>query len=227
VTALADALLDRLAGAFEQHRDPVRAEAMQAYMRGQFPFLGIPSPERKAILRAVTAELPTPGEADLVALSSGCWDRPEREYQYAAVALLRRHAGRCSPGLLPHARTLITTKSWWDTVDELATSVVGALVLAFPALVAEMDAWIASENVWLARAAILHQERWKARTDAARLFAYCSRRAADRDFFLRKAIGWALRSYARTDPEAVRRFVAAHEHDLSALSKREALRHAS
>jgi 3-methyladenine DNA glycosylase AlkD len=222
---VAPAVLERLGEVYPRHRDRSRAPAMAAYMRDQFPFLGLPSPLRVSLDREVVAGLPAPAEADLVAVAAACWQLPEREYQYFAVGLLRRHVGRCSAGLLSHVEALLTAKSWWDTVDELARHVVGPLVLAHPQLRAAMDEWVGADNVWLARTAILHQERWKERTDPDVLFAYCARRAGDREFFLRKAIGWALRSYARVDPEAVRAFVAAHEAELSGLSRREALRH--
>ena len=193
---------------------------MSAYLRHQFPCLGISLPHLDLLLR----ELPAPEPELKIDYALACWELPEREYQYAALRRLRSGAGRLSPDRLPDLERLIVTKSWWDTVDELATNVVGPLVLAQPALVAEMDRWLESENIWLARTAILHQERWKARTDAERLFAYCLRRAGDREFFIRKAIGWSLRSYAATDPSAVARFVHDHESLLSGLSKREALR---
>jgi 3-methyladenine DNA glycosylase AlkD len=193
---------------------------MSAYLRNQFPCLGISLPRLDVLLR----QLPAPEPEVKIDYALACWELPEREYQYAALRRLRTGAARLAPDRLPDLEKLIVTKSWWDTVDELATNVVGALVLAHPALVAEMDRWLDSENLWLARTAILHQERWKARTDAGRLFAYCLRRAGDRDFFIRKAIGWSLRSYAATDPAAVARFVQDHESLLSGLSRREALR---
>jgi 3-methyladenine DNA glycosylase AlkD len=102
--------------------------------------------------------------------------------------------------------------------------VVGPLVSRYPDLALTMDDWIASDNIWLARTAIIHQERFKDRTDVERLFSYCLLRAADRDFFIRKAIGWALREYSKTDADAVRRFVADHGSELSPLSQREALK---
>ncbi len=132
------------------------------------------------------------------------------------------HAAGCSPRLLSTLRYLVTHRSWWDTVDTLAQS-VGALVLTNPELWRDMDEWIDDEDFWVARVALIHQLGFGASTDAARLFSYCARRADDDEFFIRKAIGWALRKYARTDPDGVRAFVAAHD-ELSALSRREALR---
>jgi 3-methyladenine DNA glycosylase AlkD len=195
---------------------------MRAYMRDQFPFLGIPTPQRRALSRVVAgAERPT--ERELVRVMRACWKLPEREYQYFACDYAMRHARVCSPAFLPELRRCVTHKSWWDTVDALAHG-VGALVLRHPALALEMDEWVADENVWVTRVAIIHQLGFKQATDADRLFDYCTRRATHTDFFVRKAIGWALREYAKTDPDAVRRYVAGPGARLSPLSRREALK---
>ena len=123
-------------------------------------------------------------------------------------------------------RRLIETKPWWDTVDLLAAHVVGPIVLRFD-LGKEMDSWIDDDNIWLARTAILHQLNYKLQTNPDRLFDYCIRRAPDTEFFIRKALGWALRQYARFDEAAVVRFVAEQDRILSGLTKREALKRVS
>jgi 3-methyladenine DNA glycosylase AlkD len=221
----ADTALARLDAAFADARDPTAAVAMRAYMRDQFEFVGIPSAARTAIAREAFADLGAPSADDLLAFAHASWARTERDHQYVAAKLLRRHVKLLPAGAIEDLEELITTRSWWDTVDELARNVVGPLVRAHPELVAVMDAWIDDDDIWLARTAILHQGTFKAATDPERLFRYCLRRAADTEFFLRKAIGWALRDYAKVDPAAVRAFVAAHDAELSGLSKREALRH--
>jgi len=192
-------------------------------MRNQFPFLGIRAPQQAAIYREVTAGLPHPtGDAELATIAFACWELKEREYQHFATAYLQRHVKRATPGFIPTLEHLVTTKSWWDTVDGLATRVAGPLVAAHPELRTVMDGWVESENIWLARVAILHQERFRERTDSELLFAYCLRRAVDREFFIRKAIGWALRSYAKVAPDVVAQFLTAHGAALSGLSRREA-----
>jgi 3-methyladenine DNA glycosylase AlkD len=222
MTPLAAEVLDRLSRVYGGARDPERAPAMAAYMREQFPFLGLQSPVQRVLAREVLAGLPRPAEDDLRAVAEGCWALPEREYQYFACGLLRRHARVCSAGFLDTARHLVVTKPWWDTVDTLAAHLVGPLVSAHPVLLSTMDEWVGDADMWLVRTAILHQLRYKEETDAGRLFRYCTRQAGHPDFFVRKAIGWALREYAKTDPAAVRAYVSAHR--LAPLSMREALK---
>jgi 3-methyladenine DNA glycosylase AlkD len=224
-TELADVLLARLDETYPPAGDAARAVGAAAYMRDQFPFLGLTSPRMAELNREVLAGLAAPAEADLIAVARSCWARPAREYQYFACAYLRRYVRVASPTLLATVRELIATKSWWDTVDTLAAHTVGPLVSSHPALLSTMDEWVEDENMWLVRTAILHQLRYKERTDAARLFRYCVRQAAHRDFFVRKAIGWALREYSRSNPAAVRSFVDEHRTALSPLSVREATRH--
>lgn len=220
-----DILLHRLRVAFEAERDAGRATAAAAYMRNQFPFLGIRAPRQAAIYREVTAGLPAPGgNAELATVAFACWQLPEREYQHFGITYLQRHVRRASPGFIPTLKHLVTTKSWWDTVDGLATRVAGPLVAAHPELRTVMDSWVESENIWLARVAILHQERYRERTDSELLFAYCLRRAADREFFVRKAVGWALPSYAKVAPDVVAQFLTGHGAALSGLSRHEAER---
>ncbi|MFF8732518.1 DNA alkylation repair protein [Streptomyces sp. NPDC015171] len=223
-SALADAVLERLTAAYASAADAERAAAMRAYMKDVAPFLGIPTPARRALSRTVLAGTGRPGEDDCAAIALRCWRLPEREYHYFAVDYLRRHAARCSSAFLPVARHLVTTVPWWDTVDLLAAHVVGALVAADPRLTAAMDAWIRDENLWVARTALLHQLTYKERTDGDMLFAHCLLQSGHPGFFIRKAIGWALREYAKTDPGAVRDFVARERGRFAPLTVREALK---
>ncbi len=225
VTQLSASVLDRLDDRLTAAADPARAAAMTAYLRDQFTFAGVPAPALRALTREVLAGLPPPDEADLRAVVTGAWQRPHREYQYFACAYLRKHLAVPSPAFLADARTLITTKPWWDTVDALATRVVGRLVRRHPVLLGEMDAWSGAGDIWLIRTAILFQLHYGDETDTERLFGYCTRQAGHPDFFIRKAIGWALRQHARTDPEAVRGFLTDHRTRLSPLSLREAAKH--
>ncbi|MDI3407537.1 DNA alkylation repair protein [Streptomyces cavernicola] len=221
---LADEVLARLVRTYPEGADPDRAGELAAYMKGVAPFLGIMATERRALSRAVLDGLPRPDEADCAAVALRCWRLPEREYHYFAVDYLRWYVRVCSSAFLPVARHLVATVPWWDTVDLLAAHVVGGLVAADPGLKRDMDDWIEDDDLWVARAALLHQLRFKDATDTERLFGYCLRRSGHPDFFVRKAVGWCLREYAKTDPEAVRTFVAEHADRLAPLSVREALK---
>ncbi|PSM40889.1 DNA alkylation repair protein [Streptomyces dioscori] len=223
-SVLADTLLARLTVSYPAAADPERAAAARAYMKDIAPFLGLTTPDRRALSREVLRGTPVPDEADCTAVALRCWQLPEREYQYFAVDLLRRHVRRLSSGFLPVARHLVSTASWWDTVDLLAAHVVGGLVAADPKLRSDMDEWIEDDDLWVVRTALLHQLRYREATDSGRLFAYCVRRSGHPDFFVRKAIGWSLREYAKTDSDAVRAFVARERDRLSPLSVREALK---
>lgn len=224
-------LADRIAAELVTRSDPERVDGMRRYMRDQFPFLGVTGPGQKAAWRAATADLacrlPEPVVVEAVL---DLWARPEREHQYLACALANRHARPPArgpgpnPAFLDTLESLLATRPWWDTVDALATHAVGDLVCAHPRLRDRMDAWLVGDDMWLARTALLHMNRWRTATDAEWLFSACLAQGAHRDFFVRKAIGWALREYSKVDPAAVVAFVDAHQDDLSGLSRREALR---
>lgn len=223
-------LLAAVAASFRAAADADRAAAQRAYMRDQFPYLGITTPEQRRLAKAVLKGSALRGAAqpttsDCVTIAQRCWELPEREFRYFAVDYLIANVRRCESSLLTTVRTLITTDSWWDTIDPLASRVVGPLVAADPSLVATMDAWVRDENLWIVRTAILHQLHYKAATDEPRLFEYCALQAGHPDFFIRKAIGWALREYAYTAPDAVRAFLDRERGNLSPLSVREAAKH--
>ena len=210
---------------FSAHRDPARAEGMSAYMKHRFPFLGISSPERRRLVKIALAGLPRPTEDDLLEFAQGCWERPEREYQYAAIDQLRKAAKRLSEEFLNELPWMIVTKPWWDSCDPLSGTVVGGIVKRFPRSAWMMDEWISDEDLWLRRAALLHQLKWKEDCDQDRLFRFCRLTMEEKDFFIRKAIGWALRQHARVAPREVSRFLTENRERLSGLSFREAAKH--
>lgn len=221
LSQLEKTLLARLQKGFRAAADVERAKAMAAYMRDQFPFYGVMRKQRDEIARGAMRDLPKPTSDQVAAIARACWQRDEREWQYFAQFYARRHRMLLLSTFIEVARELVVTKAWWDTVDDLAQHVVGTLVERHD-LATTMDAWASDANFWLVRTAILHQNRYRERTDAERLFAYCASHAGDKEFFIRKAIGWALRVYADTDPRAVKKFVESHA--LSPLSTKEALR---
>ncbi|MEH6434917.1 DNA alkylation repair protein [Massilia sp. DD77] len=215
------------ASAFEHRLRPLadleRAVPMRAYMKDQFAFLGLPAPVRRAAVKDLVAAHPQdPGH--LLGTAEALWRLPEREFRYTAIDLLHHHHRRLAPAQLPRLQDWLLRDSWWDTVDGLA-AVIGRIVLAGRGAQVTMDAWIAHPDFWVRRAAMLHQLGWKGATDTARLGRHALLLAEEREFFIRKAIGWALRDYARTDPAFVRAFVDAHRARLSPLSLREAAKH--
>lgn len=198
-------------------------EGASAYMRHQFKFIGVKTPDRRKVTRELLKESRNYSEKELINLCQQLWEQPEREFQYVACDLLNRNADRLSQNFVTtHAKSFITKKSWWDTVDAIRTS-IEVVIDKNPQLRKLMDQWIKYDNIWLVRIAIIHQLKLGKRTDVARLEAYCLRRADDKEFFIAKAIGWALRSYSYTDPRWVKRFIKAHP-ELQPLSKREALK---
>lgn len=207
--------------------DAQQAVPMRAYMLGQFAFLGIRATPRRQALRGLPS-LKSWTAHDLLALADLLWAAPEREYQYVAVDLLSRYHRQLDMASVPHLLELVQRKPWWDTVDALA-GVVGDIVLRARATDAHaqlaMDHCLVHPSLWVRRIAMLHQLGWKTQTDQERLFRYALTLSGETDFFIRKAIGWALRDHARTKPEAVRSFLAQHGETFSGLTRREAAKH--
>ena len=209
--------VSRVRAALTTVGDPARAVPMAAYMKGIAPFLGVPAPVRRAAVRP----LGQPPLDELSAIVRELWRQPEREFAYVAVDWLERATRKGPATLLPLVLELVRSRSWWDTVDGLSACVAN-LVAAHPDLAGEMDRWVVDPDFWVARVAILHQLGRGPETDEARLWRVCLTRAHESEFFIRKAIGWALRDYAWRNPDAVERFVSEHRTELSALTIREA-----
>ncbi len=218
-------LVTQLTLQFDASKDPIVASQQSAYMKNLFPFLGIKKPERSLIQKELFKAYPVTSEADLITLMSLLWEMPEREYQMAALDLAYSLRKLWTPEIFPHFERLIRTKSWWDSVDTLASKLVGSLVRKYPSLQSTMDRWIEDDYMWIRRSAIIYQLSYKQDTDTQRLFAYCKQRAHEKEFFIRKAIGWSLRQYAHTNPEAIRVFIEGEKSSLSPLSYREAAKH--
>ena len=208
--------------------DPARAPAMQAYMKSAMPYLGVSTVPLRQVCKTVFAGLAWPDsaawQADVLAIWRGARHREER---YAAVELTGVRAAAQFQRLdaLPMYEEMIVDGAWWDYVDAIATQRFWPILQHDPpAMKARMRGWSVDENMWKRRSAIICQIKAKAATDLDFLYACIEPSLGSREFFLRKAIGWALRQYAWTDPDEIRRYVAANATRLSGLSRREALK---
>lgn len=199
--------MERVRAALKAVADPSRSAAMSAYMRDQFPFLGVTAALRRQATRRFLSR-----EAEWGLIFS-LFDAPERELNYVGVDAV--HRAHLSHADLPKLRQLVMTKPWWDTVDSLAKA-VGSVATAD-----DMREWAVDKHLWVRRAALLHQ--LGRAPDTELLAELIELNLGSGEFFIDKAIGWALRDAARHDPEWVRRYVAAT--DLAPLSRREALKH--
>ncbi len=207
--------------------DPAKAGPMQAYMRSAMPYLGVQTPQRRAAIRPVAAQW-QPGsfgewEQGVWAVFDGAEHREER-YAALDLALLRRFAGYRDARAMPLLRRLAVAGAWWDLVDG-ASPIARDALTADPGVVAPLlRAWARDDDLWVRRVAVISQLLRKADTDRTLLADVLEPNLARPEFFLRKAVGWALRDFARADPDWVRAYVAAHP-SLSPLSRREALKH--
>lgn len=190
--------------------NPVRAEGAGNYMKHIAPFLGIATPERRALTKAAWKDLPTPHSDELGLAALALFALPQREYHYAACDLIAKYISCADEYFLSeYLEPLLTTKSWWDTVDGLVNAGVSPLCFRYDATKI-IDEWTSSKNIWLVRAAIGHQRGWKKETEINRVLDLCHRHWHRKEFFIAKAIGWALRDIAPLDPRAVRDFLQEH-----------------
>lgn len=209
---------------FEEHTNPLAAAPMKKYMRDQFKYLGIKSPQATALLREFIKANDLPPLADLDLISRELWNLPQREFQYIAMNLISKYEKKLEPEFIETLEYLITTKSWWDTVDLLASHPVGTMFKKYPKVKEKyLKKWRKSENMWLRRTALLFQLGYKKETDFDLLCEIIKENLGSDEFFINKAIGWGLRQYAHTNPAPVKKFVKATK-ELHLLSRREALK---
>jgi 3-methyladenine DNA glycosylase AlkD len=222
------ALIDGVRAGLAARADPVRAAGTQAYMKSTMPYYGVTMPILRSVLREVFAAHPLASFDEWRGTLRALWDEAEyREERYAALGLLgdRRYRAYQTLDALPLYEYLVVTGAWWDLVDDVATHRVGELLRRCPGEMRPvLLGWSRGDDHWLRRTSIICQVGSKAATDQELLFACIEPSLDERDFFLRKGIGWALREYSKTAPDAVRAYVAAHQTRLSPLSRREALR---
>lgn len=216
-------LLQTIRSAYEAAGNEEKAYYMKKYMKNQFEFFGIKTVERRRISKPFMQESRTLPLGDLEYLILELWKQDERELQYLGAEMLQKNVDRLPGSGIALIEALVTNKSWWDTVDALSANTAGDFFKKFPEMIPDVtDSWIDSGNMWLQRSALLFQLKYKENTDKELLFSYIHRLSASREFFIQKAIGWALREYSKTNPDDVVSFIASKT--LKLLSRREALK---
>lgn len=206
----------------ETHHNVHKKEQMEAYMRHQFSFLGIQTPQRRTLTKPFLNQY-KPKEAIDWDVIITLWNNPYRECQYVACDLLRRQKKSLCFNDIDALKELALTKSWWDTVDVIDI-LIGEIGLNDARIADLMLEWSQSDSIWLRRIAIDHQRLYKEKTKEDILVKIISNNFNTEEFFINKAIGWSLREYSKTNPKFVERFVLEHQHQLSPLSYREALK---
>ncbi len=221
-------LLAKLRGGLKEAGDPARALAMQAYMKSSMPYYGVSTPAHRALCKAAFADLEFATAALWQAQVLEIWRKARfREERYAAIGLsgVKRFQPFQTPSAVKMYEEMIVTGAWWDYVDSIASNRIGPILRAYPApMRRKMLAWSKSTDMWKRRTSIICQLGFKAETDLELLYACIEPSLGSKEFFLQKAIGWALRQYAWTDAAAISDYVLHNRSRLSALSCREALK---
>ena len=210
--------VEELAEELKMVAKPDDAVAMKAYMKNKFEFLGVKTPARRKLAKAFFKH-----QTDFVIdwdFINEAWNNPYRELQYAALDYLEIRKKLLTPSDLPHLKKLAQTKSWWDTIDFL-DRLVGSIIARFPEAKEIILAWSCDEDIWLRRLAIDHQLLRKEETDTELLEKILVNNLGQTEFFINKAIGWALRDYSKTNADWVRDFIEQHREEMSAHSIRE------
>lgn len=217
-------ILDNLIQEFELNKNAEQAVVMSAYMKNKFEFYGIKSPERKEISKSFISKLVKEFGEDYEDVSKILWKQNKRELHYVAMGFLLKTKKYWKDSSIDLFRDLITNKSWWDTVDFIATNLVGNYMLKFKSENYQlMKEWNKEENIWIIRVSILFQLKFKENADWDLLKSNIIAHKYSKEFFIRKAMGWALREYSKKEGERVVFFVDNHS-ELPSLTQREALK---
>ena len=204
--------------------DSERASRMKQYLRNQFEFYGIPSSVQRAKLKPYLLKSSLPPIEDAPQIAKELYELPQRECQHFALEFLNKYTKSAPGEFIAIYEQLICTKSWWDTVDFIASNLVGMHFKRFEDLKNDyVYKWMSSDNFWLHRTSIIFQLKYKHEVDLEILEAAIEKGKGSKEFFIQKAIGWALRQYGKFNPDYVIKYVS--ENVLAPLSKREALKH--
>lgn len=217
------AYIQPLEAAFKAYADSSNAIQMRTYMKDKFAFYGIKSPLRKEVYKEQKNRYGLIPKEQTSEIVRWCWGAPQREYQYFAIEFIGKTQNKVHPEMIGLYEYMIITKSWWDTVDTIAANLVGSYFKQYPDSIDGLtNKWMNSDNMWLQRTCLLFQLKYKYETDVKLLESFISVLAPSKEFFIRKAIGWALREYSKTDNDFVIQLV--NKHALSGMSEREALK---
>jgi len=212
---------EKLAGFFRVHYNEESSKKMSAYMKNKFEFIGLKSKKRRSLAKDYKNEYEYFSLEDIQQDAIEIWNLDEREFQYIYLDYLKKNKKKLTEDSIETIEYLIANKSWWDTVDLIATHLVGELFKQYPHFINRYrEKWQDSNNIWLQRSLILFQLKYKEMTDEALLFEIINKNLGSEEFFINKAIGWVLREYSKTNRAAVETFV--EKTNLSRLSKREA-----
>jgi 3-methyladenine DNA glycosylase AlkD len=215
--------LSSISQQFQQNAHEENAAGAKAYLLHQFEFYGLKTPLRRTLSKTHYKQFPVDSLKELETIAKECWALPQREYQYFAVELISHNKKLWKPSLIKTVEHLITHKSWWDSVDHIASEILSDYFKLFPEQIIPITSkWNKSDNMWLQRSSIMFQKAYKKNTDTELLSKYILHCKDSKEFFIRKAIGWALREYSKTNASWVKKFVK--ENKLNALSEREALK---
>jgi 3-methyladenine DNA glycosylase AlkD len=215
--------LNPLSELFQKNANPEIAFYAKKYMKGQYEYFGIKSPERRELKKEFLQKYGLPGTEILPFITKECWALPQREYQYFIMEVLERLAKKAEKERIDLYEFMILNKSWWDTVDYIASNLVGVHFQKYPDLIYPVtEKWMTSGNIWLQRTSLLFQLKYKKKTDVMLMTNYIQQLQGSKEFFINKAIGWILREYSKSDGDWVRNYVATCQ--LAPLSRREALK---
>jgi len=208
----------------ETHKNATNAAAMEAYLKNKFILYGIRSPELRQLSRTFLSSQAKPSYREAIDITEKLWKLPQREHHHFAMKFLERYKKEWDIEFIEIVERLVINQSWWDTVDWIASHLAGGYFQKYPEEIHPIcDRWNVSGNMWLIRTTILYQLGYREKVDESNLYKYILPHLDSDEFFIQKAIGWALRNYAKHEPESVLKFV--NSNKLKPLSRREALKH--
>ncbi len=218
--------VNEITKSLKRHAKAQEAERMNKYLLGQFPFYGVKKPVLVSLTKPLYAKLkPAITEKWIMETAKLLWAKKERECHTIAIDIFEKHKKLITPASFKVLEKMAVSNSWWDSVDGISSYAIAPMVLKYPEMKKEMERFSKDKNMWLNRISIIHQILYKEQTDKEFLFNVCERHMHREEFFIRKAIGWALRQYAKSNKKEVYAFVEKNRSKLSNLSYKEALKH--